>query len=259
MQRANMQHQARNPLYHFEFRSCWLGCQVDNLHFGFRSTATAADALPGTCEQKDLPFASDFVSDVGRYSGFPAFNLADGTLIEKQISRGGVRKPSDLRLKLDAETVLPVEPVSGLVSECFFFYVVIYASPERPPKGTCQISLACQARFSEDLDESMPAHLADKPTALRVDLVKVSGAGKPWELEPLDTSGATTVVADFSEAGLKASAGFLSLGPSELEGAPLRLRTGSSGVLALLRAGRSYGCCTWHRALEKSCERRAEV
>ena len=161
----------------------------------------------GTCEPKP-PSATDLISDAGRYSGFPAFNLADGTLNAKQVSQEGVRKPSEVRIKLQSETVFPVEPVAGLVSECFMFYVVIYVAPERSPVGSCQLNLACHPRFSEDLDETIPAHLADRPSGLRVDLIKAPIATKPWELEPLDTSGSNIVVADFSKEGLKAS-GFL--------------------------------------------------
>lgn len=179
----------------------------------------------GTCGQ---PCDScDLISDAGRHSGFPAFNLADGTSSARE-SKEGARKPSDLRLKLEAETVLPVEPVAGLVSECFFFYVVIYAWPERASTESCQIGLACHARFSEDLDDSTPAHLAEKPTGLRVELLKASGADKPFDLEPL-ALGTSRVVAGFSASEFKASENLLGLLPADLEGAPLRLhQKGSS-------------------------------
>ena len=181
----------------------------------------------------------DLISDAGRHSGFPAFNIVDGTS-SAQESKEGARKPSDLRLKLEAETVLPVEPVAALVSECFTFYVVIYAWPERPSTESCQISLSCHARFSEDLDDSTPAHLAEKPMGLRIDLLKASGANKPFDLEPL-ALGTSKVVAGFATSELRASDDLLGLLPADLQGAPLRLRHRSSQGLSEFTAALS--CC----------------
>ena len=200
------------------------------------------DPLPGACELKPCPSARDCISDAGIHSGFPTFHLADGTSSATQVSQEGLRKPSDLRLKLQAEAVLPVEPVAGLVSECFLFYVVVYAWPERPPMGSCQVSLACHVRFSDDLDENAP-HLAEKP-GVRVDLLKVSDK-QVWDLESLGTSGSKIHVADFTSE-LKARAGLLSLEPGDLKGAPLRLRHEASKGLLLFNAASSgsVGVCS---------------